>query len=263
MVGSTRHSVNGILYQKLACTFVVVALQGLPWAVSKFGQSVRTTSEQQGFRFRERLGSKQESSQNAHPYNTYARGINTWDRLISWWFLNMIHHYPICFLWCDLLGCKLVKVGLADFLILLRLVPFDIEVDQVEVEPGLWGSCMMMSLDDSWWFLMLHSNLVQETSEANVVWHIQQWFPPLSQVFSVSWFRDLSLEIFPSQLIHGSTESSFHRNSRFFSRWLGRFLASLRCRRDWLNAFREVRSLSVYLKTTATFRRQEFWVRRT
>ena len=77
-VRNTRHFVNGIIYQKLACTFVVVALEGPPRAAaSKFGQSVRTTSEQQGFRFRERLGSKQESSRNARPYNTYATGINT------------------------------------------------------------------------------------------------------------------------------------------------------------------------------------------
>ena len=51
-----------------------------------------------------------------------------------------------------------------------------IEVDQLEVagcgdlERQRNRSYMMMILDDSWWFLMLHS-LVQKTSEANVVWY--------------------------------------------------------------------------------------------
>ena len=131
-------------------------------------------------------------------------------------------------------------------------------------------TCMVMILGDSWWFLMLHPHFCPKDLGNHFFLVYVQYpievptaFPgvfaqPVCQLFWLDGkicrrlrrppfftVKSMSpLKIFAPQTITWSVGNSFHRNIRchpmsfFLHRWLGRFLASLRCRWDWVNFFK-------------------------
>ena len=139
-----------------------------------------------------------------------------------------------------------------------------IEVDQLEVagcgDFGVSAESLIHD-DDSWWLLMVPDVAFPGPkdigSQCCLVYPIEvpTTFPDyLSTGSSFFWSdgkicrRPLCFMVksivsgcfrwFLSTPIHWSTGNSFHRNIRvcFFSRWFRWIVASLGCRRDWINA---------------------------
>ena len=137
-----------------------------------------------------------------------------------------------------------------------------------------------MIVDGSWCCTPIWSKTLRKPM---LFLHIQQWSPPLSEMFSVNWFINFCrmgnlqetpmfhgkimcnplfpVKIFPPQSIHWSTGNSFHFKIWVYFFKVTRAIPGLPWTQDWVNVLRGVdQFIWKHLKTKDFSRRQELWV---